>query len=1295
MTEEAALQGACSCGRNHYIIISPLSFRETFSVLYDDRAEHSRSLSLRVPLSQLRSTTYAFYPDETHSSIRRVFTPRHAPQTKRHFCGFCGTPLTHWSEERAGDAEWVHVNVGSLKRESIEKLSDQGLLSGSVDALNTTKAEEKALDRTETSTGREIQGLPWFEEMIEGSELGRLKRRRGGQSSADGRSKVDWEVVEFSSETGDTGANTGKRKLDQVVTSLVEMGTLTDITFKTINKDMRNGGSPMQLSSNAPSQSAGKRKGNFMSPTMASTTKGNPFSTSKVDTRASTPSSIKIEKAATGKWMTSAARRVGLRRVGGDGIPRSKKEGSKMAQNAVSFPDKLSVSPNANMPDSPLSTPTLTPSLNDKPLPSPPIAQIMTAHVEEPRSLIDASEKPLLRSSPKSPRRDEEWPVLFPQKVTLPSASRESPHRRKEEPMRSISNGRERYPSLSGSDSAGVNNDQKPTIKVPVAHKGQRKQVSTANLREKNVRTTPIDGQERETIARGPSQASTNPKTFPNQPKNSHRLSAGAAAVEKSAVEANLIKEPRQTRTSSLRARISAGQVIKESPNKVLGFTDFTADKVPSKNASKEDVGSAAAFRARASSSFSSAFTKKPSKESLRGSRAPAQFVAGSRRPTARRPSSRGSLRSESRASSPAFLEPSRPAPPVPNPTHEMHTRKSSIPIMRNATATTLGSVDGERSASNLSSSVHDTKVGGSACSGVAFEDKPGQSAQDSAGTAPTSSGSDHTAVLESIAEAPQSTFRSKRISSKSPTFGPTLTISSSAHRLIMDTKEVNKENHPLSKKRSKDLFHAAVTNEHRGINNGKTQYTGPTESTRRPLSSQGFPENRSVNDSADTPRAKKVKSADLSSISSSQKPKTEVTLPENVAENQKKAARAAADGPFSDSIKQQKSWPEHVEEPKETANSSEAYFFANPTPYISPVKDSATPISDAMPVIPAFLPETLQEHVRKSVCASNVVLVDEVETRKGRGAPSDVSRDNEQISNQRGPSTPKKGVGYGEMDASIIFPPRSSSRTKHPDYTINGSAKSSPLSPLEQAAIRLQKEISASEYTESKVAETAGVFPPLNLATSTAGPEISSQTILADPASKRGSTAQESNRSQSSISKGLMSNFRGLFHHKRASDNSDVSNLRSIKKGSVRPTVTANGSPFPSVSNIHLVHRPTQSSTNRANATVKRMSGHGVPPAGPDTPAFASPKPSELSTTTALAMQILESARKESSSPKKKLLLNMGEVMVDVITRTREAEKAFEEAKQAARKAEVAHTRCKQSVSDIAQLVREWKDDD
>lgn len=47
---------------------------------------------------------------------------------------------------------------------------------------------------------------------------------------------------------------------------------------------------------------------------------------------------------------------------------------------------------------------------------------------------------------------------------------------------------------------------------------------------------------------------------------------------------------------------------------------------------------------------------------------------------------------------------------------------------------------------------------------------------------------------------------------------------------------------------------------------------------------------------------------------------------------------------------------------------------------------------------------------------------------------------------------------------------------------------------------------------------------------------------------------------------------------------------------------------------------------------------------------------------------------------------------MVDALTQARDAEKAMEEAKQAARKAEVAHALCKKSVGDISKLVIEWK---
>lgn len=110
----------------------------------------------------------------------------------------------------------MHVNLGSLRNESIEKLADEGLLTGLEDKHESMATGERVIDHTTTSEGRVIRGVSWFEEMIEGSELGRIERQRGGQSSADGKSKVEWEVVEFTNESGDSGSSTGKRKLDQV-----------------------------------------------------------------------------------------------------------------------------------------------------------------------------------------------------------------------------------------------------------------------------------------------------------------------------------------------------------------------------------------------------------------------------------------------------------------------------------------------------------------------------------------------------------------------------------------------------------------------------------------------------------------------------------------------------------------------------------------------------------------------------------------------------------------------------------------------------------------------------------------------------------------------------------------------------------------------------------------------------------------------------------------------------------------------------------------------------------------------
>lgn len=112
----------------------------------------------------------------------------------------------------------------------MDKLEDAGILSEATneedDSLAATENSSDRAVTTSKNQGREVQGSPWFEEMVEGSELGRIKRRKGGRSSADGKTTVEWEIVEFEGDEGD-GGGTGapKRKLGSLGDEDVDMKT--------------------------------------------------------------------------------------------------------------------------------------------------------------------------------------------------------------------------------------------------------------------------------------------------------------------------------------------------------------------------------------------------------------------------------------------------------------------------------------------------------------------------------------------------------------------------------------------------------------------------------------------------------------------------------------------------------------------------------------------------------------------------------------------------------------------------------------------------------------------------------------------------------------------------------------------------------------------------------------------------------------------------------------------------------------------------------------------------------------
>ncbi|ESZ93726.1 hypothetical protein SBOR_5911 [Sclerotinia borealis F-4128] len=221
------LQGGCSCGRNKYTIHIPQNSGDGAKVFFDSSNLHRRSQAaplsawLRVPLAWYHSTTYAFFDDESHHLIRRSYTPPSEQYAKRHFCGFCGTPLSYWTEEPAAHADYISLTLGSLASSDLRDLEELGLLPKEAleDAQNDKQTIESVISRTENNGGGE-QGLPWFETMVQGSRLGKMRTSRGTRTS-NGRIKVDWEIVEWTAEDEDglTSITTGKRKLDATSTA--------------------------------------------------------------------------------------------------------------------------------------------------------------------------------------------------------------------------------------------------------------------------------------------------------------------------------------------------------------------------------------------------------------------------------------------------------------------------------------------------------------------------------------------------------------------------------------------------------------------------------------------------------------------------------------------------------------------------------------------------------------------------------------------------------------------------------------------------------------------------------------------------------------------------------------------------------------------------------------------------------------------------------------------------------------------------------------------------------------------
>lgn len=102
----------------------------------------------------------------------------------------------------------MDVTLGSLLGESLELLEELGWLDGAGSSSGSSEGEgegeEGGVVRTSGASSMSMsnRGMPYFEELVDDSQLGKIKRRRGGRAGADG-SLVEWEITELEGDGDD------------------------------------------------------------------------------------------------------------------------------------------------------------------------------------------------------------------------------------------------------------------------------------------------------------------------------------------------------------------------------------------------------------------------------------------------------------------------------------------------------------------------------------------------------------------------------------------------------------------------------------------------------------------------------------------------------------------------------------------------------------------------------------------------------------------------------------------------------------------------------------------------------------------------------------------------------------------------------------------------------------------------------------------------------------------------------------------------------------------------------------
>ena len=904
---------------------------------------------------------------------------------------------------------------------------------------------------------------------------------------------------------------------------------------------------------------------------------------------------------------------------------------------------------------------------SEKPLPSPPVAQVIEARPASgvDRSIIDALEKPLTRSPPGEPNNVEEWPVLNPEKpITKPEIHELGSQNCLPNPLLRLVSPENDGAMIQGSDFMDeTENAHQSRKKSAFSHSIPPKAAiltGMGTLQAASTNSTSSDSNKNTMSGtkNGQSVVEGEAKTTVNNEKSPVPISRiPQAIVHKSPRALKPSPMPRQTRTSKLRAGLSSSNTDKNDP--INTTTGLMKSKLAEQSTERSDVmrgkpfpdGRRAPANMVAGSRRSSRFLRQGSQNTLQESRSTNLPVAASN------PDNYSVKYGHQACAAPADGLVSSVRTLAQDYTdgkhHHKHTQYFELddtsPTSSTGTilASTLASTD------QVKHSLHQEFA--------VFEESgkevvPMHTNNTDVTVSTTTNISGNEVPTPAIIQVRQArTYTMRRLSNFAPNYGPTLRISPSADRLIMGEEELNKENIASPATKNKDLRRVVARKEFRKSRDGAALRSHTISELNRPLTSQGLVRSDSQG-GFDSGEFRKKRSQ---SISMDYSPRHSLVQQDVVLNGVsiRSTVTSIGDDPFFDARS-------HLEDARFMDDRSEVNSqHKRQSLYEDAIVGESSWISSLPERVLSTKPRRAPSAVSRLRVAipqddPDLVFIDSTTTGTDDKGEESAFRQGQALIT---PTRPERGIA----GSPEIFPPRSSSHTPVPDFTMN-----------EPDLLEHQKYLAK----EMELLQGDVVIDSTRT--------VSFRSHIAGDTSQHGSTTQESTRSQASTSKSVFSNVRGFFH-KRVSDKSLLdSSSKKVAKIS-KADINSKGSPSLPVFDVQRLDRPTVSSQNRNASKYSRSQSMNMML---DTPVLESPKKSELSNNTALAMEILETARHEPSSPKKERLLELGKIMVNALTQARDAEKAMEEAKQAARKAEISYMLCTKSVSEIAKSVHDWR---